>query len=92
MNIADNYDDVRLRFFQNVESFRKLAKISSQEVLTFIIDRAIYSQEVFDYIVEINNLIIITWEKNYNNDKWSNSDVTKCGSIKRKGNNWGVHN
>lgn len=87
MNIVDNYDDMRIRFFRDVENFRAIAKIRKEKVLTFIIDRAIYSQEVFEYLITLTNIHIITWEKDYKHDKWRKNAVTKKGYIKRKRNN-----
>lgn len=88
MNIVDNYDDMRIRFFRDVENFRTIAKISKEKILTFIIDRAIYSQEVFEYLITLTNIHIITWEKDYKHDKWRKNAVTKKGYIKRKRNNY----
>ncbi len=86
MNIVDNYDDMRIRFFRDVENFRTIANISKEKVLTFVIDRAIYSQEVFEYMIKLTNTHIITWEKDYKHDKWQKNAVTKTGYIKRKRN------
>ncbi len=86
MDIVDNYDDMRIRFFREVENFRAIANISKEKVLTFVIDRAIYSQEVFEHLITLANVHIITWEKDYKRDKWQNGAVTKKGHIKRKRN------
>ncbi len=87
MNIVDNYDDMRIRFFRDVKNFRAIAKINEEKILTFIIDRAIYSQEVFEHLITLTNIHIITWEKDYKHDKWQDDAVTKKGYIKRIRNN-----
>jgi hypothetical protein len=86
MDIADNFDDMRVRFFRNIDAFRKVASISQDEIINVIVDRAIYSEETICEIAQNNKTTITTWEKDYKKDKWSSTAETKSGAITRKRN------
>ncbi|MBI5416670.1 hypothetical protein HZA55_01780 [Candidatus Poribacteria bacterium] len=86
MNIADNYDDMRIRFFRNIDTFRKVASIDESVKINIIVDRAIYSEETICSIAERKYINIITWEKDYKKNKWLLSVETQTGSIIRKRN------
>ncbi len=90
LNIVDNYDDMRIRFFRDIESFRTIANISKDKVLTFVVDRAIFSMDTFLQVIRSSNIHLITWEKDYKKDKWnkSNSNKTKKDSFFRMVNNF----
>jgi hypothetical protein len=56
LECADNYQDMRERF--------------AEAVLTCVLDRGIFSQEVFAQAVAAPNYHLITWEKNYRTGQW----------------------
>jgi len=86
-DIDDNYDDMRIRFFRQVDEFRRLANITLQQVTTMVVDRAIFSMEVFEKVLLSPYLHLITWEKNYKRDQWDKSAKTGHGFIERTRNN-----
>lgn len=62
----DNYYDLRERYFEVVKAFRQRFDFDNQRPLTFIIDRGIYSLEVFQKINSDEALTyFVTWEKGY---------------------------
>lgn len=87
IGVDDNYDDMRVRFFRQTEEFREIGNIPQEKTLTYIVDRGIFSQEVFDQVINTDNLHLITWEKDYKNDKWDKQATTYKGSIVRYRNN-----
>ena len=86
-NIVDNYDDLRVRFFKEIERFRSLGKFTNDQILTFIIDRGIFSSKVFNNITNLANTHLITWEVGYKNDKWNKGKKCETGKIERNRNN-----
>ncbi len=83
----DNFYDLRERFPLNITEFRKLLNFDKKDVLTYIIDRGIYSIIVFMAIIESEDTHIITWEKDYKKDKWNEEDSYGKGAIVKKRNN-----
>lgn len=83
---ADNFYDLRQRFKVNINEFRELIGFNKERELTYIIDRGIYSIEVFKEIISDPHTHIITWEKGYNKDKWDENSPYKKGIIFRKRN------
>lgn len=63
---ADNFDDMRARFREVLPRFRAMLGVTSEQSLTFVIDRAIFSKEMFNYFLESDTANqLITWEKGY---------------------------
>lgn len=84
----DNYYDLRKRFPQTIAKFRQQAAIDESAILTYIVDRGIYSIESFTDIIEDSNSHIITWEKGYQQDKWdAEQTIEKFYLYKYKNNN-----
>jgi hypothetical protein len=83
----DNFYDLRERFFSNIDQFRSSFNFDQQAVLTWIIDRGIYSIDVFQKIIDCPDAHIITWEKGYEEGKWNEKAPTANGSIVKKRNN-----
>ncbi len=74
MSHSDNFHDFRERFFDLIESFRKVTGIGSDPKITIVIDRAIYKLELFQKIMkEDKSLYFVTWEKGYKRDLWDES-------------------
>jgi len=80
-NTSDNFYDLRERFTGNVEHFRSLYNFNEEAVLTYIIDRGIYSMDVFEKIIESPNSHIITWEKGYEAIQWDEDAPCQHGHI-----------
>jgi hypothetical protein len=87
MEIADNFDDMRIRFFRQIKTFRKTAQIPENKILTYIIDRGIFSEDVFDKVLMDNTMHLITWEKDYRHNRWDENKHIQKGIITRKRNN-----
>jgi len=83
IEIDDTFEDIRVRFFKQVTEFRRLGNIPSDKEITFFIDRAIFSDKVFEKIINEEYLHLVTWEKDYKQDQWDNDAPTKQGYIER---------
>jgi len=83
MQWADNYNDLRERFWPNIERFRQLAKIEPDRVLSITVDRGIYGMEVFERVLCEENLHIITWEKGYRAGAWPIGAPTETFVLQR---------
>ncbi len=88
-NTSDNFYDLRERFKPNIDGFRSLCGFDQEQVLTFVVDRGIYSLDVFKDIIISPDLHIVTWEKGYKNDKWNEDARHGKGSIIRDKNKKG---
>lgn len=75
LECADNYQDMRERFASLLPRFRQALGLSVQAVVTCVIDRGIFSHEVFAKAVEAPDYHLITWEKNFKPGPW---DAQKC--------------
>ena len=62
---TDNYDDLRARFQPLVGRLRTSLQWTQQRVLTFVIDRGIYSNQIFSQVLADPAIHLITWEKGY---------------------------
>jgi len=71
---ADNYYDMRERFFLMLYLFNAL--FPSQFPRTWIIDRGIFGLLTFDAFM-LSGDYFITWEKGYNHDGWDESKPFK---------------
>ena len=67
---TDNFADVRQRFFTVVKHCREVMKWAAERVLSFVVDRAIFGQEVFEQVLADAALHLITWEKGYQGQTW----------------------
>jgi hypothetical protein len=83
VGVDDNYDDMRIRFFRQVEELRRLGNFAEDKTLTYIVDRGIFSAEVFNKVLEMNNLHLITWEKDYKHDRWDDQEKISQGILQR---------
>lgn len=66
----DNFYDLRERFFISLELFGRLFPHGSAAGSTFVIDRGIYSEEMFSRFA-LYGCKLITWEKGYARDGWN---------------------
>jgi hypothetical protein len=67
---TDNFADLRQRFFEVVQRCRQVMKWPEERVLTWVVDRAIFGQEVFEKVLADPALHLITWEKGYQRQAW----------------------
>ena len=62
---TDSFDDLRGRFFALIGRLRSCLQWSEHRVLTTVVDRGIYSNDVFNQVLADPFLHLITWEKGY---------------------------
>jgi transposase len=67
---TDNFADLRPRFFEVVQRCRQVMQWPEERVLTWVVDRAIFGQEVFEKVLADPALHLITWEKGYSRQAW----------------------
>jgi hypothetical protein len=77
---TDNYEDMRKRFDAFEGRFRLTLGIDAEAELTWVIDRGIYSMEVFDRMAQDPRRHLITWEKGYQAGAWEEGRAAE-GSI-----------
>ncbi len=77
---TDNYDDMRQRFKGLEERFRQCLQIGQGRELSWIIDRGIFSHEIFEWVLDSPNKHLITWEKGYERGCWE-EDKAAAGSM-----------
>jgi hypothetical protein len=70
LETTDNFADLRERFFAMVERCRQVLEWPAEKVLTWIVDRAIFGQDVFEKVLANPVLHLITWEKGYERQSW----------------------
>jgi hypothetical protein len=75
LECADNYQDMRERFAALLPRFRQALSLPAEAVVTCVIDRGIFGQEVFAQALEAPDYHLITWEKNFQPGPW---DSQKC--------------
>lgn len=75
LECADNYQDMRERFAALLPRFRQALGLPAEAVVTCIIDRGIFSHDVFAKALEAPDYHLITWEKNFKAGPW---DPKKC--------------
>jgi hypothetical protein len=67
---TDNFAALRQRFFEGVNRCRQVMKWASDRVLSLVVDRAIFGQDVFEKVRADPALHLITWEKGYQKQNW----------------------
>jgi len=72
---ADNYQDLRERFFPIITDFRRVVTLPEEKKITIIIDRGIYSLETFQRVKNDPTLELISWEKGFESGQY---DSEKC--------------
>jgi hypothetical protein len=70
LECTDNFADLRQRVWGVVERARQTLGWAKEKVLTLIIDRAVFGQEVFEKVQSDPYLHLITWEKGYVAGQW----------------------
>ena len=62
---TDNFDDLRARFLPLIGRLRASLQWAPERILTCVIDRGIFSNEVFTQVLADPSIHLITWEKGY---------------------------
>jgi hypothetical protein len=75
LECADNYQDMRQRFVALLAPFRQTLGLPADAEVTCVIDRGIFSQEIFAQAIEAPDYHLITWEKNFRPGQW---DPRQC--------------
>lgn len=90
---VDNYADLRVRFRPLIERLRATLGLDTQDpqgsprTLTFVVDRGIYSNDLFSQVAADAGLHLITWQKGYTPGPWDETRVTTRFAIERPRNN-----
>ncbi len=66
---TDSFDDLRGRFFPLIGRLRTSLQWHPERVLTLIVDRGIYSNDIFNQVLADPNIHFITWEKGYQSEQ-----------------------
>ncbi|MEI6747293.1 MAG: putative transposase, partial [Methylococcaceae bacterium] len=79
----DNFYDLRERYVEVIDEFRKIMKSKKTDVMTVVIDRGIFGLDVFKDIIEKEYLNLITWEKGYKRNLWNAEKISGSFSMTR---------
>ena len=80
---TDNFEDLRARFGPLVQRMRASLGWDAQRVLTLVLDRAIYSAEVFERVIADPALHLITWQKGYQAQPWEPGQLSGSFALER---------
>lgn len=83
LECADNYQDMRERFAALLPPFRQALGLPAQAVVTCVLDRGIFSQDVFAKAVEAPDYHLITWEKNFKPGPWDPQECSGQYALER---------
>jgi hypothetical protein len=83
---ADNFEDLRQRFWGMVSRARQVLDWPPEKVLTLVVDRGIFAMEVFEKILADPYLHLITWEKGYVAGQWCPKEQSGEFTLERKRN------
>jgi hypothetical protein len=72
---ADNYEDLRERFFAELQWFDRLFPPEGRKRRLFVIDRAIFGIETFGRFTARGD-DLLTWQKGYTGDGWTEGALT----------------
>ena len=90
---VDNYDDLRVRLRPLIERMRATLGLDENDpqapprILTMVVDRGIYSNELFSLVAADPALHLITWEKGYTPGPWDETRATTRFGVERPRNN-----
>ena len=73
---TDNFADLRERFFGVVQRARTELGWPVDRVLTMVLDRGIYGEDVFERVIQDPYLHLITWQKGFVAEPWDPTRVT----------------
>jgi len=90
---VDNYDDLRVRLRPLIERMRTTLGLDENDpqapprTLTIVVDRGIYSNELFSLVAADPGLHLITWEKGHTPGPWDETRATTRFGVERPRNN-----
>ena len=84
---TDNYDDLRTRFAPLIQRLRATLQWEPSRVLTFVVDRGIYSNDVFAQVMADPTVHLITWQKGYVAEPWDAAAVSGTFGLEKVRNN-----
>ena len=90
---VDNYEDLRVRFRPLIERMRATLGLDENDpqapprTLTIVVDRGIYSNELFNLVAADPGLHLITWEKGYTPGPWDETRASTRFGVERPRNN-----
>lgn len=67
---TDNFEDLRERFFSVIQRARSRLQWPAERVVTYVVDRGIFGQDVFEKILADQCHHLITWQKGFVAGKW----------------------
>jgi hypothetical protein len=70
---TDNFADLRERLWELIERLRQALGWPMEKVLTLILDRGVFGQDVFEKVLADPYVHLITWEKGYVAGQWQES-------------------
>ena len=80
---TDNYDDLRTRFAPLIGRLRATLQWAPERVLTFVVDRGIYSNDVFAQVIADPAVHLITWQKGYVAEPWDAAAVSGAYGLEK---------
>ena len=80
---TDNFEDLRTRFAPLLRRLRASLGWSAERVLTIVVDRGIYSADVFAAVIADPALHLITWQKGYEPEPWRPELVSGAFGLER---------
>jgi len=83
LECADNYQDMRERFAALLPCFRQAVGLAADTVVTCVMDRGIFSQDIFAQAVEAPDYHLITWEKNFKPGQWDPKNPSGQHTLER---------
>jgi hypothetical protein len=86
LECADNYQDMRERFATMLPRFRQAVGLPADAVVSCVMDRGIFSQDVFTQAVEAPDYHLITWEKNFQPGQWDPKQRSGQYTLERRRN------
>lgn len=86
---TDNFADLRERFFAVIGRARAQLQWPAERVVTYVVDRGIFGQEVFEKILADPSHHLITWQKGFVAGKWEAGQVSGSLSMTRPRNHSG---
>ena len=83
LETTDNFADLRQRFFPFIARARRALELPADRVLTFVLDRAIFGEEVFERIIADPALHLVTWQKGFVAGAWDPQKVSGKTTLTR---------
>ena len=80
---TDNYDDLRARFAPLIRRLRATLQWEPERVLSFVVDRGIYSHEVFTQVLADPAVHLITWQKGDVAGPWDPAAVSGAVGLEK---------